>query len=255
MRTRLPGAAIAIIAIAGAARAGTVTFTFEEFAGRADRRAAELRLLSAARPGVSMLLYRENGTGFSVLDSRPLRHRPFPGGWGGKHLSPFGKPGGGAFVASFDVAVSAVRLEFGDFGGDKDHSIVVAAYDGPGGTGEIVDLRHEIWGAGDLLKDEEPGAVTLRRGDGAPPIRSVLFIGGGGSSAQSLSWDNITVTAETGGCPWDCAAGGDGVVDVWDLYDLVSQWGGPGPCDVGTDGRVWVDDLMMLLGQMGACPK
>ncbi len=252
---RLAGTAIAMIALVGSARAGTVTFTFEEFAGSADRRAAELCLLAAARSGVSMLLYRENRAGFSVLDSRALRDRPFPAGWGGKHLSPFGKPGAGAFVASFDVPVGSVRLEFGDFGGDKDLSIVVAAYDGPGGNGEIVDVRHEAWGAADLLDGDEPGALTVRSGGDAPLIRSVLFLSSGGSSSQSLYWDNITVTAETGGCPWDCSAPGDGVVDVMDLFELVAQWGGPGSCDTGADGRVWVDDLMLLLAQMGTCPK
>lgn len=53
----------------------------------------------------------------------------------------------------------------------------------------------------------------------------------------------------------DCAGPGDGRVDVVDLLELLSQWGGPGSCDIvpaGGDGGVGVGDLQTLLAAFGA---
>ncbi|MHC4947441.1 MAG: M12 family metallo-peptidase [Planctomycetota bacterium] len=55
-------------------------------------------------------------------------------------------------------------------------------------------------------------------------------------------------------CPQDCAAGGDGQVDVTDLLEVLGTWGTSGPCDTNTDGTVDVTDLLDVLGAWGACP-
>jgi hypothetical protein len=55
-------------------------------------------------------------------------------------------------------------------------------------------------------------------------------------------------------CPADCAAGGDGRVDVLDLAQLLGQWGQfIAPCDANRDGIVGVADLLEMLGAWGAC--
>ena len=55
------------------------------------------------------------------------------------------------------------------------------------------------------------------------------------------------------GCPGDC--NGDGVVNVLDLLDLLSQWGMPGSCDFDADGVVAVPDLLALLANWDTgCP-
>ncbi len=61
-----------------------------------------------------------------------------------------------------------------------------------------------------------------------------------------------------------CAAGGtaspcpaditdDGVVDVLDLLEVLSQWGGSGSADITGDGIVDVLDLLEVLAAWGAC--
>jgi hypothetical protein len=54
-------------------------------------------------------------------------------------------------------------------------------------------------------------------------------------------------------CPADCAGSGDGVVNVNDLLQLLSEWDGDGNCDFDDDGEVDVSDLLLLLGEWGTC--
>jgi hypothetical protein len=56
------------------------------------------------------------------------------------------------------------------------------------------------------------------------------------------------------GCPWDCAAGGNGTVSTADLLELLAQWGGPGSCDIDGNGTVSTADLLDLLANWGPCP-
>jgi 6-phosphogluconolactonase (cycloisomerase 2 family) len=54
-------------------------------------------------------------------------------------------------------------------------------------------------------------------------------------------------------CPADCAAGGDGMVDISDLLDLLAQWQGTGSCNLDECGTVDVADLLLLLAGWGGC--
>jgi len=63
---------------------------------------------------------------------------------------------------------------------------------------------------------------------------------------------NIYLTCEPPGeCPADIT--GDGVVDVLDLLEVLSQWGGSGTADINGDGVVDVLDLLEVLGAWGPC--
>ena len=53
------------------------------------------------------------------------------------------------------------------------------------------------------------------------------------------------------GCPED--VNGDGVIDVLDLIEVLSQWGGSGSADINGDGVVDVLDLLAVLGAWGPC--
>lgn len=60
---------------------------------------------------------------------------------------------------------------------------------------------------------------------------------------------------ETVPCKEDCALPGpNGDVNVFDLFDLLSQWNNIGACDINADGIVDVFDLFALLSAWGACP-
>ena len=52
-------------------------------------------------------------------------------------------------------------------------------------------------------------------------------------------------------CPADIT--GDGVVDVSDLLEVLSQWGGSGSADITGDGVVDVSDLLEVLSAWGPC--
>jgi hypothetical protein len=55
-------------------------------------------------------------------------------------------------------------------------------------------------------------------------------------------------------CPWDCAAGGDGTVDVVDFLALLAEWGQAGTrCDVD-GGGVGITDFLAMLAVWGPCP-
>ncbi|MCH7849399.1 MAG: right-handed parallel beta-helix repeat-containing protein, partial [Planctomycetes bacterium] len=60
-------------------------------------------------------------------------------------------------------------------------------------------------------------------------------------------------------CPADCAPfGGDGVVGVVDLLQVLGGWGltgASGPCDLDRDDDVDVTDLTLLLQGWGSCPQ
>ena len=54
-------------------------------------------------------------------------------------------------------------------------------------------------------------------------------------------------------CPYDCCDN-NGIVDVPDLLELLSQWGEFGvSCDMNGDG-VDLTDFLMLLANWGPCP-
>ena len=61
----------------------------------------------------------------------------------------------------------------------------------------------------------------------------------------------LAVIDEVVECPADIT--GDGVVDVLDLLQVLSQWGGSGTADITGDGVVDVLDLLEVLSAWGPC--
>jgi len=76
------------------------------------------------------------------------------------------------------------------------------------------------------------------------------------SASSGIPCDTLYNATLTGGggvtCPADIT--GDGVVDVLDLLEVLSQWGGSGTADINGDGIVDVLDLLEVLGAWGECP-
>jgi hypothetical protein len=90
------------------------------------------------------------------------------------------------------------------------------------------------------------GQLTIRfvANDSAPP--SVVEAGVDGVRLVSALCG--------GGCPGDCAGGGDGTVDVQDFLALLGAWGQVGgPCDLDGDG-VSITDFLLMLSGWGPCP-
>jgi hypothetical protein len=98
----------------------------------------------------------------------------------------------------------------------------------------------------------EPTDWYLQGGMGGPPEFNAFrfFAGGGTGSSNGVAWDNIDIRRQ---CPADLD--GDGVVNVFDLLQLLGAWGGcPGcPEDLNGDGVVKVFDLLDLLAVWGPC--
>ncbi len=127
-------------------------------------------------------------------------------------------------IANFPVAVTSAGafIDFGNIG----TGIKIEAFDGPGGTGNL------------LGTDSTINEVFI--GVDAPGIRSVVFSQAGGNLATYLI-DNFTL-ALAPSCPWDLD--GDDIVGTGDLIVLLGSWGDP----YGTA------DLIELLGNWGPCP-
>ena len=81
-----------------------------------------------------------------------------------------------------------------------------------------------------------------------------------GADTQSVveaGVDSIMVSAvdcdDVNQCPAD--ANGDGVVNVDDLLNVISDWGlSNSPADVDGNGEVNVEDLLLMIAAWGACP-
>ncbi|MHC4947795.1 MAG: hypothetical protein ACYTG1_05980 [Planctomycetota bacterium] len=100
---------------------------------------------------------------------------------------------------------------------------------------------------------EAPGqtSITIPITAGFKRMRLGGFDAGQGSGTLNLSC--------VGPCVEDCAAGGDGVVDVTDLLQVLAEWGTAPPheCDVapsGGDGQIDVEDLLAVLAAWNPCP-
>ena len=81
----------------------------------------------------------------------------------------------------------------------------------------------------------------------------MLPISQGALSVSGIKKESITERGIEPKCPADI--NNDGVVDVFDLLEVIGQWG---PCDgctadINNDGVVDVSDLLELLGSLGPC--
>ncbi len=85
------------------------------------------------------------------------------------------------------------------------------------------------------------------RGPGEGVVRIGLFKPGAPSVVSAV------LPVPVAPCPGNCGILADAIVDVGDLLDLLSQWGGAGACDFD-GGGVGVTDLLIQLAAWGACP-
>lgn len=74
----------------------------------------------------------------------------------------------------------------------------------------------------------------------------------GDDDAGSYSGSAYVFGSGAPSCPADVT--GDAVVDVLDLLEVLSKWGGSGSADVNGDGIVDVLDLLAVLSAWGPCP-
>lgn len=172
---------IATVLVAQAAAAQPAsTFEFEDQDQLVD---VPLQELTLSGKGIKVQITRP-GTIFTIA-----RRPGFPPEWGTLALSPFivshqePKP----FVIDFSKPVAFVSIDAGDFGQDED-LVVLSAFDGPGGTGNRVDLTRAFL----------PGSSTAEFGDEplvveAPGIRSIVLEGGSTFAPNSVFYDNLAI--------------------------------------------------------------
>ena len=113
-----------------------------------------------------------------------------PPGWGSKSLDPFFTlPSGDFWVGTLSRIVSAVSLEFGDYGpSDTDSPVFLKAWSGPGGTGSLLDSDTGTWDGTDSFPDF--GSLSVSGGG----IQRITFGSlASGEFPNSLFWDNISV--------------------------------------------------------------
>jgi hypothetical protein len=178
------GLLLAGIGFAAPAAADTIVYDFEDLA--ATGTSGAYTSLSMTVSGVTLTLSRSSGAAFDITDVGGR-----PGGWGGRSLDPFSSlPPGDRWVATFSTEVTSLHLEFGDFGGDDDGPVASAVWDGP-------DLRGNQ-GQGGSFAFPSFGSTNYA---GTGLTLDYAEFGSGGSSPNSLYWDNIKVTTATTAAP------------------------------------------------------
>ncbi|MEO1529136.1 MAG: hypothetical protein AAFX06_27260 [Planctomycetota bacterium] len=146
--------------------------------------------LTITQDGFSMTISHENDVVFSVnaLEGVPLFNAQFES----QALSAFNGLNGatmeGAFILDFDQTLNGIAVEMGDFGDEID-DLVLQAFDGIGGTGNLLASDSGTLPQGGNTFGFETLSVNV---DG---IRSVRMIGGGTNFPNSVFYDNIVVTA------------------------------------------------------------
>ncbi len=177
--------------------AGVARFNFENLATTSG---GALSSLTLTEGGVTMTLTRGSDAHFDIFD---LSIYSGPPTWGARSLDPFQEGNfnpGRQFIADFDPPVCVFQVQFGDYDGDDDN-FVLNAYDGPGGTGNLIDSETIFWSINKTFPDDV-GRGTVSGGTGS--ISSVTF-DTTGSYYNSVYYDNIVVKTRTTDHmpPWD----------------------------------------------------
>jgi hypothetical protein len=149
-----------------------------------------------------------------------------------------------------------------DTGGTASTELIATDFDCDG----MLDLAISNTDSNDLSLMRNNGDGTfaegqrLQTGAGPSKVTAADLDGMGGPDiavANSVPGDvsvllNRTCAATS--CPWDL--GGDGMVGIIDLLDLLAQWGANpgGPPDFNGDGVVGISDFIDLLANWGPCP-
>ena len=187
MLSRLAVPIALALTLASPAFADTASFNFET-----KSTSSGLTTLSDTSNGLTMTLTRPGGT-FGISNQSGNTGLGFPVSWGARTLSPFENNSNTGFLADFSAGVTGFGIEWGDYGADAD-LISIVGYDGVGGTGNIVFSATSTLPFTDSTFHSGSFSVS-----GIPTAaRSVTFIGGSVNFPNSLYWDNITATFETG---------------------------------------------------------
>lgn len=136
-------------------------------------------------PDLFEMTISRSGTVFDVVENTGGQAGK-PATWGRHSLHGFAGPGPTPFILDFQVVVSAVAIEFGDYGADFPDVLNMAAYSGPGGTGDLLAVDSVAFLAGSF-PDFATGSVS------ASGIRSVVMLGGTKDFPSSVFYDNIRV--------------------------------------------------------------
>jgi hypothetical protein len=157
------------------------TFTFEDQSPN-----IELEELTLKQKGLTVTITRP-GTIFSVA----VRSQ-FPPEWGTQALSPFLTSHADPYPFIFDLSkpASLVAIDAGDFGDDTD-IISLFAYDGPGGTGNVVAVTRAY-----LPVPNFPFSYETLMVEGSA-IRSFVVVGGSTYAPNSVFYDNLTVVLDS----------------------------------------------------------
>ena len=98
-----------------------------------------------------------------------------------------------------------------------------------------------------VLDDVPNGNIRLRFSVGDLGPGSVVEAAIDGLSITKVDCDDLDT------CPADCA-NDDGVVNVEDILELLSQFGQSGSCDADGSGTIDVSDILELIASYGPCP-
>jgi hypothetical protein len=210
-------------------------------------------------------------------DSPQPRHVPVAG-----DVISLGPGGGSNSVSGHTAVVVSANAATGQFTIMSENDPERAAgeqtlkVDLSGGHNNYV-FYHGIWTAAEWLRLRYYGDIVQWAGDpntqkaawrvgadgrrhGIPSISDFWCLYNGG-----VPGPYVLSTAEMAAAPFDngsqapCGGdvNGDGIVDVYDLSILLSQWGltGGATADINLDGRVDIFDLSMLLSQWGQRPS
>lgn len=158
----------ATLSLAPAAHAATI-FDFEsEIAGNKGNSYA------ITKNGLTMTITRIGGKVVEVAS-----RQGYPSSWGRLALSPFLDTSAGAIQLSFSKAITSISVDAGDFApSDADNFLLTA--------GSASDSDSQLASTG------FPNFATLSL-DGLNTFTATLS-GGSASFAESVFWDNITVT-------------------------------------------------------------
>ena len=162
----------------------TVNFNFETLSTTSG---GSINTLGTSAGGLTLTLSRP-GSSFDIVDFTGA----VPASFGARTLSPFfHQDSNTPFLANFSSAISSLSIDMGDFGGvDADlDTLTMIAYDALDGGGNIISTATTTCCGG-----ADPVFVFTTLTISGAGIRSVRFIGGAGSTPNSVYYDNITAT-------------------------------------------------------------
>jgi hypothetical protein len=120
-------------------------------------------------------------------------------------------------------------------------------------------IYHNLGNAPNItLKEESPTVMPFNQMNGTSDVAGFDLNGDGWKDLVIGRCNTMSVWMNNPPCPPDNSPlGGNGVVDVDDLLNVINNWGGvSGPADIVPlfgDGVIDVDDLLAVINGWGPC--